>query len=145
MQSAQHTADKLNGLLKGEISAVETYRQALEKVQDPSIVTELQCAHSCHSARVADITRKVQEFGGTPAEGSGAWGAFAKMMEGGAKMFGEKACIAVLEEGEDKGLSDYQKLLEDSDPAVQAAAQMLIAKQEGTHDKMSALKKRLAN
>jgi uncharacterized protein (TIGR02284 family) len=145
MQGTTQTADKLNGLLKGEISAVETYRQALEKVTDPSIASELECCQKCHSGRVSDITQKVQELGSEPVGGSGPWGAFAKMMEGGAKMFGDKACISLLEEGEDKGLADYKKLLEDSDPAVQMAAQQLISKQEGTHAKMRDLKHRLAN
>ena len=48
--------------------------------------------------------------GGTPAEGSGAWGTFAKVVEGGAKVFGEKAAVAALEEGEDHGLADYNTM-----------------------------------
>ncbi|HEY9732199.1 MAG TPA: PA2169 family four-helix-bundle protein [Drouetiella sp.] len=140
MQGTAHTVDKLNGLLKGEISAVETYRQALEKITDPAIVKELECAKTCHSGRVAELTSKVQNAGGKPAESSGAWGAFAKMMEGGAKIAGDKAAIAVLEEGEDKGLADYKDLLEDSDPTVQMTAQALLPKQEGTHQKMRELK-----
>ena len=143
MQGTAHTADKLNGILKGEISAVETYRQALEKITDPSIAKELECAKTCHSGRVAELVSKVQSAGGEPAQNSGAWGAFAKMMEGGAKIAGDKATIACLEEGEDKGLADYKKLLEDSDPAVKSAAQELISKQEGTHQKMRDLKKRM--
>lgn len=143
MQGTAHTADKLNGILKGEISAVETYRQALEKITDPSIAKELECAKTCHSGRVAELVSKIQNAGGEPVQGSGAWGAFAKMMEGGAKIAGDKATIAVLEEGEDKGLADYKKLLEDSDPAVKMAAQELLSKQEGTHQIMRDLKKRM--
>ncbi len=143
MQGTAHTVEKLNGILKGEISAVETYRQALEKITDPSIAKELECAKTCHSGRVAELVSKVQDAGGEPAQGSGAWGAFAKMMEGGAKIAGDKATIAVLEEGEDKGLADYKKLMEDSDPAVKMMAQALMAKQEGTHQKLRDLKKRM--
>jgi uncharacterized protein (TIGR02284 family) len=141
MQGNAHTVDKLNGLLKGEISAVKTYRQALEKITEPGIVKELECAKTCHSGRVAELTSQVQKAGGEPVEGSGAWGAFAKMMEGGAKLAGDKAAIAILEEGEDKGLADYRKLLEDSDPTVMMTAQALLPKQEGTHQKMRDLKK----
>ncbi len=143
MQGTAHTADKLNGIIKGEISAVETYSQALEKITDPSIAKELECAKTCHSGRVAELVSKIQNAGGEPVQGSGAWGAFAKMMEGGAKIAGDKATIAVLEEGEDKGLADYKKLLEDSDPAVKMAAQELLSKQEGTHQIMRDLKKRM--
>lgn len=141
MQGTAHTVDKLNGILKGEISAVETYRQALEKITDPAIAKELECAKSCHSGRVEELVSQVQNAGGQPAETSGAWGAFAKMMEGGAKIAGDKATIAILEEGEDKGLADYKKLLEDTDPTVKIAAQALLPKQEATHQKMRDLKK----
>ncbi len=143
MQGTAHTAYKLNVILKGEISAVETYRQALEKITDPAIAKDLECAKTCHSGRVAELVSKIQEAGGEPAQSSGAWGAFAKLVEGGAKIAGDKATIAVLEEGEDKGLADYKKLLEDSDPAVKMAAKELLSKQEGTHQIMRDLKKRM--
>lgn len=138
-----HTVDKLNGILKGEISAVETYRQALEKITDPAITSDLESMRTCHSGRVQQLVSKVQEAGGEPVQDSGAWGAFAKMMEGGAKLAGDKAAIAILEEGEDKGLSDYRKLLEDEDPEVRSVAQALIQKQESSHATMRDLKKRL--
>ena len=101
MTTSNECVDKLNGLLKGEISACETYRQALEKTTDSKIKGVLEANHTCHSGRVSTLQSKISEAGGQPTTDSGAWGAFAKMMEGGAKVFGDKASIAVLEEGED--------------------------------------------
>ncbi len=132
--------DKLNGLLKGELSAVETYRQALEKVKDPAIKEDLKNCHICHSGRVDTLVQKVKELGGSPVADSGAWGAFVKLIEGGATALGDKASVAVLEEGEDKGMADYKKLIADNDPNVQAIASALMPKQEGTHAKMRDLK-----
>jgi len=40
------------------------------------------------------------------------------MMKGGAKVFGDKASISMLEEGEDKGLNDYQRLLGETDSEI---------------------------
>lgn len=134
--------DKLNGLLKGEMSAVETYRQALEKVETPEIKEQLKECHMCHSGRVDAITKEVVERGGKPAENSGAWGAFAKMMEGSATAFGEKAAIGILEEGEDKGLDDYRLLIKEN-PEINSFLNGLYQAQEGTHSKMRALKKSL--
>lgn len=142
--TATDTVNKLNGLLKGELSACETYRQALEKVTDSRIKDQLKECHMCHSARVDTIVEKINELGGKAADSSGAWGTFAKFMEGGATVFGDKASIAILEEGEDKGLSDYRKLIEDGDPQVKAVASALLSKQEGTHQKMSELKHSLS-
>lgn len=132
--------DKMNGLLKGELSALETYRQALEKVEDTRAKDVLKECHMCHSKRVDSIVEKIVALGGKPVENSGAWGSFAKMMEGGAKMFGDKAAISMLEEGEDKGLADYKKLLEEPEPQVRELASCLMSAQEGTHGKMRNLK-----
>lgn len=138
--STTERVDKLNGMLKGELSAVETYRQALEKVQDSNAKEVLKANHMCHSGRVDSLVQKINEFGGKAADTSGAWGAFAKLIEGGATVFGDKSAVSVLEEGEDKGLADYKKLLEDSNPDVKACAASLLSKQEGTHAKMRDLK-----
>ncbi len=134
------TVEQMNGLLKGELSALETYRQALEKVEDMRAKDVLKECHMCHSKRVDSIVERIVELGGRPAENSGAWGSFAKLMEGGATAFGDKSAIAMLEEGEDKGLRDYKKLLEDSEPQVKELASSLISAQEGTHGKMRNLK-----
>jgi uncharacterized protein (TIGR02284 family) len=144
MGTSTECVDKLNSLLQGELSAVETYRQALEKTQDAHVKEELKACHACHAGRVDTLVQKVKEMGGKVPENSGAWGAFAKMMEGSATIFGDKASIAVLEEGEDKGLDDYNKMLQDSSPDVKAIAAALLPMQEGTHAKMRALKKSLA-
>jgi bacterioferritin (cytochrome b1) len=60
------TAEALNSLLRGEISAVETYRQALEKlIHSASRTTIEDCMHS-HEARVNLLTQQVAQFGGQP-------------------------------------------------------------------------------
>lgn len=132
--------DKLNGLLKGERSACETYRQALEKTQDASVRSILESNCSCHNSRVQAIANKITEQGGQPAQDSGVWGAFAKMMEGGATVFGDKASIAMLEEGEDKGLEDYKNLMTDASPEIKAFVAQFMSKQEATHARMRELK-----
>ena len=83
MQNTTQTAtvDTLNGFLRGEISAVETYRQALDKLQSsPSRVQLEQCRRS-HEERVSRLRQEVVRLGGKPEEGSGAWGAFAKLVD----------------------------------------------------------------
>ncbi len=135
-----NTVDQMNGLLRGELSALETYRQALEKVEDRTAKDVLKECHMCHSKRVDSLVEKIVALGGKPADDSGAWGSFAKLMEGGAAAFGDKSAIAMLEEGEDKGLRDYKKLLDDSDLRLRELASSLVSAQEGTHGKMRNLK-----
>ncbi|HEY6877063.1 MAG TPA: DUF2383 domain-containing protein [Polyangiales bacterium] len=141
----QATVDQLNSFLRGEISAVETYRQALEKLEQfPQRATLEQCAAS-HRTRVDLLTSEVTRRGGTPAEGSGAWGAFAKAVEGTATVFGTKAAIAALEEGEDHGRDDYKRGMDGLDNAARELLQTrIMPEQLRTHDALSMLKKTLS-
>jgi hypothetical protein len=142
---ANDTIDTLNSFLRGEISAVETYRQALEKLRnEPEASTLDDCLRS-HDRRASLLKAEIRRRGGEPAEGSGAWGAFAKVIEGGAKAFGAKAAIAALEEGEDHGRDDYKRDVAKLDPDARSfVQQQLVPEQLRTHQVMSSLKKRLA-
>ena len=135
--------DQLNSFLRGEISAVETYGQALDAADDPDSVKVLKEMKQSHEARVAKLQDAVLNLGGEPAKESKAWGQFAKAVEGGAKLFGESAAIAVLEEGEDHGLSDYREDVSKLSPGVQGfVAAHLLPEQKRSHDALSRLKQR---
>jgi hypothetical protein len=134
--------DQLNSFLRGEISAVETYRLALDKLEAGSDARpQLQNCMTSHQERVRILTSKVIELGGTPSDGSGAWGAFAKVVEGSASVLGDKVAIDALEAGEDHGLKDYRTDASKVDPSVrQIIMADLLPKQETTHRTMSTLK-----
>ena len=135
------TVATLNGFLRGEISAVETYRQALDKLQaSPSRVELEQCRRS-HEQRVDRLRQEVLRLGGRPEEGSGAWGAFAKLVEGSAKILGEKAAISALEEGEDHGLKLYRDEMGKLDATARSVIESeVLPAQERTHKSVSTLK-----
>jgi len=138
----QNTAvDTLNGFLRGEISAVETYRQALDKLQTSPSRTELEQCRRSHEQRVQRLREEVVRLGGKPEEGSGAWGAFVRVVEGSAKVLGEKAAISALEEGEDHGLKLYREDIQKLDPASRALIEReVLPAQERTHQSLSTLK-----
>jgi uncharacterized protein (TIGR02284 family) len=102
-----------NSLLRGEISAVETYDQALEKFEGDAEAVRLRSIRNDHSEAVITLRRNIQEMGGAPEKSSGAWGDLAKSVQGAAKLFGEGAAISALKQGEEQGRSDYEKALED--------------------------------
>jgi uncharacterized protein (TIGR02284 family) len=139
---ADKNVDTLNSLLRGEISAVETYDQALEKLNDDvSITQQLAQCRSSHEQRVSLLRNEVASRGGEPATGSGALGTFAKLVEGGAKAFGKKAAIAALEEGEDHGLKQYRDDLAKLDGSIRSTLEpRLLSEQQQTHRVMSTLK-----
>jgi demethoxyubiquinone hydroxylase (CLK1/Coq7/Cat5 family) len=141
----QKTVDQLNSFLRGELSAVETYRQALSAVESvPHRSTLEQCARS-HQTRAELLRQEVLRRGAEPSQDSGAWGKFAKAIEGAAKGLGEKAAIAALESGEDHGRDDYRRDIAKLDePARQLIETRILPEQLRTHDAMSALKKQLS-
>jgi hypothetical protein len=139
---------ELNSLLRGEMSAVETYKMALEKLDFNSPHrTELEQNKQSHEQRVELLRSAIVAAGGEPSESSGPWGVFAKAVEGTARAFGDKAAIAALEEGEDHGLKDYKAECEDKDLTQEQRFLItgrLLPLQQQSHDRMSALKKMMA-
>jgi uncharacterized protein (TIGR02284 family) len=137
--------DKLNSFLRGERSAVETYNQAIEKLDDePDIQQRLRMLRDSHGARVSQLASRIRTLGGTPDQTSGAWGSFAKLVEGGAKVFGKSAAISALEEGEDHGKRLYQDNLDElSASTMEFIRSQILPEQLRTHDALSALEKQM--
>ena len=141
--ATKSSVDHLNSFLRGEISAVETYRMALDKLDEGSPArADLVANLASHEDRVQMLRAAILQLGGEPATSSGPWGVFAKTVEGGARLLGDKAAIAALEEGEDHGLKDYRNDLDDLEVTERAlVTNRLLPLQELTHRRMSTLKK----
>lgn len=135
--------DQLNSFLAGELSAVETYRQCIDKIDDPMIAVQLRRLLTSHQQRSLMLKQKILALGGTPATTSGLWGAFARLVEGGATVFGESAAISTLEEGEDHGKKLYTREVTELSPPTRAfVEQNIMPEQDRTHDALAALQKR---
>jgi hypothetical protein len=140
-----HTLAKMNSFLRGELSAVETYRQALDvvgKLPDADIRQELMACQQSHQMRADLLTEWIMRHGGQPAHGSGAWGALARLLESGAKAFGEKSALALLEEGENRGMEEYRHAEAKLDPeARDFLLARILHEQEKTHVTVCSLKR----
>lgn len=144
VENKTQTVDQLNSFLRGEISAVETYRQALDKIKDQEMVRNLRECQQSHQQRVNLLSDRIKQLGGSPASGSGAWGSFTKLVTGGAAAFGDKAAIAALEEGEDHGIRDYKTDLSKLDPdSRKLVEQQILPAQQRTHQSLSNLKRNI--
>ena len=110
--------DELNKVLKSELSAIETYQQALEKKDtDPkhlSAFDELSAILDDHQRAASRIEAAIRQKGGEPVHSSGAWGAWSKIVMGTAQLFGDKAALKALKEGEESGLKEYADVLGDA-------------------------------
>lgn len=118
MDDTSEAVHQLNSLLRGEISAAETYRMAIDKLNDTEhaadagLLSQIQEEHgrACQSLR-----DRIRELGGEPSDSSGAWGAWAKLVQGSSNLFGDTAALKSLKEGEEHGLKDYEEAADDMD------------------------------
>ena len=112
------TIETLNKLLKNELSATETYQQAVDKLKEDVSLGEsahLQPICEAHKDAVSSLQALIHRLGGIPCEDSGAWGTWAKIVLEGANMLGKKAVLKALQEGEKSGTEDYEKVLQETE------------------------------
>lgn len=138
------TIDQLNSFLRGELSAAETYRLALEKLEHSEHrATLVQCKRS-HEERARLLTEAIVGRGGEPATNSGVWGSLVRLIERSAAAISESAAVAVLEEGEDHGRDDYLRDLDDVEPSARQLIEFaILPEQRRTHDTIKAVKRAL--
>jgi len=101
----------VNDMLQGELAATETYQQALAQVQKEPGAEDLRRAHVEHREAANRLRQYVHELGDKPSQSSQTWGAFAKAVEGTAKLFGNAAALKALKAGEERGVATYEEAL----------------------------------
>ena len=132
MKTTDTNTEICNSLLRGEMSAIETYTQVIEKFADHSDGNLLRRIRSDHEAAAASLREIIGENGDEPAIGSGPWGTFATAVEGAAALFGESPALSILLQGEDHGISEYEEALESGDfdePAIRLIRDKLLPAQ----------------
>ena len=105
-----HNIETLNKFLKDELSATETYQQALDKLRDDAGLGEskdLRPIYEDHKEAVSSLQALISRLGGTPCENSGAWGTWAKIVQGSANLLGKEAALKSLQGGEQSGADAY--------------------------------------
>ena len=121
--------EDLNKCLRGELAAIETYEQALEKnrQQYGQEVKFQQLAEILkdHEEAASQVRSLIQRMGGTPSGDSGAWGAWSKTVMGTAKLIGDKAALKALKEGEESGVKAYESVAQD--PSAPADTKSVLA------------------
>jgi uncharacterized protein (TIGR02284 family) len=139
------TINQLNSFLRGELSAAETYRLALERLEQTEFRSSLvQCSRS-HEERARLLTEAILGRGGEPSDSSGAWGSLVRMIERSASAISEKAAVAMLEEGEDHGRDDYLRDLDHLEPSARQLVEFaILPEQRRTHDTIKAVKRSLS-
>lgn len=104
---------QVDELIRGEISAVESFDTVINKIKDAGELTKLSELRQDHQRAVENL----KKFAGGNWEGktdsSGPWGTFTTAFAGGASLFGDKAAVNALKIGEQHGLNEYKEALND--------------------------------
>ena len=112
---AEKAIEQLNSLLRGEISAVETYSLAIDRVGEgrTSEATQLRAIAQEHGETAQKLREEIRRLGAEADDSSGAWGVYAKAVQGAADLFGDASVHKAQKEGEEHGLEDYREALDD--------------------------------
>ena len=133
----QDSIDQLASFYRGELSAVETYRQAMRVTQQSWVLTQLRANMASHEERARILRQRIVDLGGIPPEDSGPWGAFATTVQGAAAAINARAALSILEEGERHGLADYRADLGKVDhESLRMLENRVIPQQSQTYDSL---------
>ena len=106
---------RLNALLRGELSAAETYRSLLARLAAEGHATHVPALESMlaeHDRSASALRGRVEDLGGSPADGSGVWGVWSHAVQSTLTLFaGDAGGLRALREGEEHGLRDYESAL----------------------------------
>ncbi len=131
--SAETENKEVVDFFRAELSAVETYELALKSINHVGLHRTLQEILSSHARRRDQLQTALGRRGVQGPRGSGVWGAFAKTLQAGADLLGDRAAIALLEQGEDRILELYKQKAHGLGPHDAAADREGSSPRAATH------------
>jgi hypothetical protein len=103
--------DDIYEILRGEVSARDSYEQVLEKVTKDPESNRLREFMSDHENAIIFWKEQIKVSGEIPKETSGIWGTVIEGFMGVSKILGADAALMALKKGEEHGLSTYTEML----------------------------------
>lgn len=124
-----------NKILRGELSAVESYNHVIKKYAEEesiSVLNVLRRIRDEHEYACVKLRQVVKSEGAIPSEESGPWGGFVAALLRTASLTGENGAIRLLRTGEEHGLNLYEEALDLklSQEEINLIREVLIPKQE---------------
>ncbi len=102
----------INEILRGEISAVETYDSLLEKIKNSSRHFILKTIREEHFASIRYWRDEALNQGKFPQLDSALWGDMVMLFVEASKSISTKTAIGMILKGEEHGLKNYQSMLD---------------------------------
>jgi hypothetical protein len=104
-------AETLTNLLRGELAAVAAYDKAMSRLEDHTVLADLQAIRDEH-ARAVDVLRaKAAQQGAESPDSSGPWTTVAAAVTGADGMISPTTALWALYQGEQLAINEYESVL----------------------------------
>lgn len=114
MSTSRETIEVCKSLLNGELSAIESYDLALEKFDREVEQPVLRAVRENHQANAERLREQLAELGAKPSS-EPETGPFAQAVAETTSILGRFPTLTALEEGEEHGIDEYEKALQNRD------------------------------
>ena len=140
MVNTQHRIDTLNELLKGELMAMEIYKETENLQGDEQVTMMLQQFARDHEEHARLLAERIRELGGTPVASTGMAGAMAGISSKINALRGPSHLLKQVYDGEDKGVHAYEDRIDELDFQSQELVSAIMSKD---HDHLKLFKERM--
>lgn len=115
LENSKLTNESIDKILRGEFSAMESYEQLMEKVNDDPEIERLEQFRDDHKKAASFWKMQVKREGKVPENSSSIWGKVVETFVGASKLAGNTAALKAIKKGEEHGLSLYEDMLNSDD------------------------------
>jgi bacterioferritin len=136
----QRYIDTLNELLKGELMAMNIYKETDDIQGDEQVTAMLAEFARDHQEHARLLTNRIHELGGTPIETAGLPGAMADITAKVNALMGPSHLLEQIYGGEDKGVHAYEDRIDELDPKSQELVRRIM---DTDHDHLRRFKERM--
>lgn len=119
MSLSEATTRALISQCRGEITAVDAYERALKKFAGQPEEPTLRELHDEHENSVARLRKMIEDAGGKIPHETGVWGSVATAVHTLTAMVNDEVPLQVLQQGEQIGITGYEKALADPELAAE--------------------------
>jgi len=103
--------DELSDLIRFDLDAIGAYDEAIEKIDNSVIRSQLESFRADHERHVVELSAIVRQHGGSPPEKPGARGILRKTMTRIAGLMGVEATLSAMRSNERVLGDQYQRRL----------------------------------
>lgn len=140
MPDNQQYIDTLNELLKGELMAMNIYKETDDMQGDEQVMVMLDGFAQDHQEHAELLSNRIRELGGTPIESAGMAGTMADVSSKINALMGPSHLLKQLYDGEDKGVHSYEDRIDELDPESQQLVKEIMSTD---HDHLKLFKERM--